>query len=604
MRNITFLVVASVVSICIRGFIEEGGNDAFVVPFIDKINHPEWFKDDYTFSFDYHNTFFYYFLAWLAKWFSIETVFGVSYLLSSILYVWVIDKWVRVLFPGNNLIRYAAVFALSIPKHALGLSQTFYAEFSYNNFSISFCFLSVYAFFKGRYIRAYALLGFVFLFHALATIHFISLYSVYWLIRLGKQSNKLRKVKAFIKTNTIKQLAYAHVIFIILCLPLIVFRQSSDSNSLFHADELWVYIQRVRSSHHIFPFEWVKQYFTFAPFFVLGVVGFNYYSKKRKDGHNSHFHKKLILFLLGLIPLLIIGTIFTEFYPVEAIILFQYFRATYILTTFCVLYGIYYLLDNLNQKDNYVKFSIIITFVGMIQNNYLLLYAGLVFVIANEFKFISPNLLKFFLISGTLLWLIIAFYLLIGEYEFTILNKLSKYFDFTSIITIVSMFASWSIINFKENWLYYAFLTVGMLIGFARYYEINWREEEQIKMHRDWVDIQIWAKNHTELNDSFIVPPQIQGFRIHSKRSIFGDWKDGTHAFFSHKFAYEWYKRVNELGVYNAKDLPTAYNHLKEQDFIRIAKKYNQKFVITEKNHSLNFKNLYQNKSFSMYEIN
>jgi hypothetical protein len=65
---------------------------------------------------------------------------------------------------------------------------------------------------------------------------------------------------------------------------------------------------------------------------------------------------------------------------------------------------------------------------------------------------------------------------------------------------------------------------------------------------KDWVAVQHWAREHTPTDAWFIVPPGQMGFRVESQRAIYGDWKDGTQAFFNPAIGGEWMKRMRRLG--------------------------------------------------------
>ena len=106
----------------------------------------------------------------------------------------------------------------------------------------------------------------------------------------------------------------------------------------------------------------------------------------------------------------------------------------------------------------------------------------------------------------------------------------------------------------------------------------------------------------TEINESIIVPKS--GFRIYSKRPIYTDWKDGTLAFFSEKFSYEWYKRISELGNSERRtDWYRNYNNLTEEKIIEIGKRYNQQYVIFGDEKKINLNKVYNNSKYSIYKI-
>ncbi len=70
---------------------------------------------------------------------------------------------------------------------------------------------------------------------------------------------------------------------------------------------------------------------------------------------------------------------------------------------------------------------------------------------------------------------------------------------------------------------------------------------------REWLEVQRWARQNTArediLEDIFIVPPNLMGFRVESERGIYADWKDGTQTFFNPRYGLEWIRRMKALGL-------------------------------------------------------
>jgi hypothetical protein len=120
-----------------------------------------------------------------------------------------------------------------------------------------------------------------------------------------------------------------------------------------------------------------------------------------------------------------------------------------------------------------------------------------------------------------------------------------------------------------------------------------------------WIDMQYWTRQNIGKYESVIVPPYKPGFRIYSKRSIYGDWKDGTLGFFSHMYAFDWFKRMNEIGVYNSKksDQAKAYNNLTKEKILLISDNYNQQFIVFENSKQIDFLSLYKNSHYTLYKI-
>jgi hypothetical protein len=112
--------------------------------------------------------------------------------------------------------------------------------------------------------------------------------------------------------------------------------------------------------------------------------------------------------------------------------------------------------------------------------------------------------------------------------------------------------------------------------------------------YSDWIDVQQWCKANTPIEAMFFVPPDIQGFRVHSQRAIVGDWKDGAPSVFSEAYAKKWWSRMECLRGYDSFD-EVRFNKLKEE--------YGASYAVTRKKQRLNFPIEYQNNGFIVYEI-
>jgi uncharacterized protein DUF6798 len=64
-----------------------------------------------------------------------------------------------------------------------------------------------------------------------------------------------------------------------------------------------------------------------------------------------------------------------------------------------------------------------------------------------------------------------------------------------------------------------------------------------------WLDVQRWARRATPADATFVIPVDLEGFRIESWRPQYVDWKDGTLGNFNPEFAQLWWERMVSLGI-------------------------------------------------------
>ena len=118
---------------------------------------------------------------------------------------------------------------------------------------------------------------------------------------------------------------------------------------------------------------------------------------------------------------------------------------------------------------------------------------------------------------------------------------------------------------------------------------------------QDWVSVQLWAKEHTAVDDTFIVPPGgLSGFRVFSERPVVTEFKDGNAIFHSPSFVREWSNRMQDVGR-----TPGSYefDSFQEADFLRIAHKYHARYLVVGIQKTLNFPQVYENGSFRVYDL-
>jgi len=134
-----------------------------------------------------------------------------------------------------------------------------------------------------------------------------------------------------------------------------------------------------------------------------------------------------------------------------------------------------------------------------------------------------------------------------------------------------------------------------MVVFVAKIHRDGSRVDFPLKLPVDtWTEVQYWAAQNTPKKSVFIVPPDTMGFRIFSKRSIVGDYKDGAPGILSETYSMEWAHRMKQL---------ESYETLQDEDFITIAGKYKASYVVTHWGHNPGFQKVSQNDRFNVYRL-
>jgi hypothetical protein len=112
-----------------------------------------------------------------------------------------------------------------------------------------------------------------------------------------------------------------------------------------------------------------------------------------------------------------------------------------------------------------------------------------------------------------------------------------------------------------------------------------------------WRDVQDWVRLHTPKDAILVTPPQEAGFRVFSERTVVGEWKDGTQQYFDEQFANEWSARMQALG-------PDGYARLSDQQLTEIARRFNASFVVTPlRQRRPGLEERYRNNHYAVYAV-
>ncbi len=119
-----------------------------------------------------------------------------------------------------------------------------------------------------------------------------------------------------------------------------------------------------------------------------------------------------------------------------------------------------------------------------------------------------------------------------------------------------------------------------------------------------WADVQFVARDISDTDDLFIVPPLNNDFYHYSLRAVLGDWAEGsTLLYLDNRFTEEWFERMNDLGWTKPYNAEAGFNSLTTADIIRTARKYGAVFVVTEKPKEFDLPKAYENSRFILYRF-
>ncbi len=343
-------------------------------------------------------------------------------------------------------------------------------------------------------------------------------------------------------------------VLIISSSPILIWKvlHSPVSLNLLYANPKWIELLRLRSPGHIFPFSWEKDVF-FKTVLLLCVFFISWKHRPKPD-----YHRIVVTFTATIFTMCAAGIIFSEFVPLSIVLNFQFLRSSQFVVFFAMIYFSNYFFAEIQFRESiFNKLVVAFVSIGIFYGATGWKYAYVVFLALSVF---------------------LIFYHFVYRREFL----LSKYFVL-SLVVIVLVLGSGAYLK-KGNFL------------------IDNAQEGK------WLDVQIWAKQNTSPKDMYIVPPTIEGFRVESERTIYGDWKDGTLMNFNPNFGYEWFRRMKKLGYREGTAFKEGFKNLTETDFVNIANEETRNghrtfLVMFKERDTLNFSIVYKNEKFIVYEV-
>jgi hypothetical protein len=110
-----------------------------------------------------------------------------------------------------------------------------------------------------------------------------------------------------------------------------------------------------------------------------------------------------------------------------------------------------------------------------------------------------------------------------------------------------------------------------------------------------WRAVQDWARASTPRSAVFLTPPREAGFRVFSERTIVGEWKDGTQQYFDDAFVREWGARMEAVG----EDLAP----LPEDRLVELAHRYGATYIVLPRGTRKALPDVYRNPSWVVYKV-
>ena len=529
----------------------EGNQNTYLIDGLIKI-HPNLLLNDWLAreTIHYHKAFSY--LIILSSYFgNLAWNLAIINYLVIVLSLLFIYKIIRELKNGDNYFIFLMYLFLVVLNrtNSVGDSYFFSGGLQPSTISSLLTIVAVYYFIRSEYFFSGLALGFAGLFHT----NFLLLGFVYFgfaHLILGKEN---------LLPRLLKQLSLSAVV-LIPQLPFLIEMSSAEN-----AKQAQYIFQYIRSPHHYVPLTYLSRFFAFYGWHIIAVTLTFFGIVKYKDGKN------IISIYYSFLIIITIASLLTTIIFIPVISQLFFFRMAPFSIMLAQLISLIFVSQFLfNEKNTDYKFpKFVIVFILF----------GLLLLIRGEYYRSKLIFFLFILFLVTISFLFIWQKYYIHRSPRHISNVIFKYFPTLILIIILSIY-------FQD-----IFTTSSLLNNFP-----GKNENELYK----------WVKT-TPKNSKFLVPPDMENFRIHGQRAIVADWKSTP---VDPKGLLEWYKRIGDIcGNYHVMSLEETDFGYSTMDLSRLKfleKKYDSKYAVFYTNEfpdSSKFDIVFRDKMFIVYEL-
>lgn len=312
--------------------------------------------------------------------------------------------------------------------------------------------------------------------------------------------------------------------------------------SLAHATPMtaeWLELLKLRSSHHSFPSAFEADLPDAAALLALAALAASQLSLGRR--------RLLTFFLVGTALQFLVGTLFTEYHPLKAVLQYQPHRAwrfLMLLLQALVAAGVVRGFREAGLSRLVALFTGLVVFAPGLES--LLPVAVVAQAAAGRPRAATWSRL---LAAGVLVF--------VGGWGDKPLDWTSFASDLVGRTLSATVLSAAALALLVRIGVEKGGLLRGALAGAAALLTLFWLAPDSYARARlrwergAWYDVQNWARESTPKRAVFLTPPREAGFRVFSERTAVGEWKDGTQQYFDDQFVREWGLRMEVMG-----DLP------------------------------------------------
>ncbi len=548
-------MVLAVLQVLWAGYGFGVGNQSVQIPFLKHLRDTSLYPRDALISTfaDYPSGFFRG-LAWLLpSGVPLEPAYFLLHLLTAFA-VLVAAWWLAAAVFRRPAAGFVLVLMLAAGHHA-GLSESglYNPGFTHTWAGFPLAIAVLVCLFRGRWLTACALLGLLFDIHALMGASLAAVAGVWSVAEEWRHRGWRRPV-------------LGGAIFLLLATPTLA--QMVAGSGGFDTD--WVRLLRVRSEHHVFPSTWWRPGSVQIPRFLLlsafAVLGLTVFPPPRET------LRRLAVVVAPLLLLCVAGVVFTEVWPLPLVMRAQLFRGTRFLALLFLAAAAWGLTA---WGEALLRAEASPPEAGILRARFWSVVEGVALAAALVVLALPGQ-------GGWAPWLVLTLALLAlrrGRLHWAAAL-------WTGLVLVVCTLA-WRQTGFPLSAPpgaglgpapaalpaagVAAVLAVCGLYAWlcGRLHPAGWRRAlaavpmlalgavlagrafaafvPGVTAEPDWLAVQEFARLNTPRDALILVPAAPDGFRIHSERSVTGEWRDGTQQFFSPAFARRWWELMQRV---------------------------------------------------------
>jgi hypothetical protein len=298
----------------------------------------------------------------------------------------------------------------------------------------------------------------------------------------------------------------------------------------------WLQLLRLRSSHHSFPSAFLPDLPGAAALLALALLA--------APGLSERVRRLLALFLCGVALQFVVGTVFTEWVPLKAVLQYQPHRSWRFLAVILNAVAAAGLVESWREGGAVARGTACVSAVVLLLPG---LESLLPLVVALQAGVGRPTRSPRARIAAALVLLWIGGW---GDrpldYAFLpdLLSRMPAVLViFPAAVAVIVLASREMTSGWRRSVVAVSVAATLVWLAPWTYARLRGRWESG-----DWRDVQDWARTATPRDAVFLTPPQESGFRVFSERTVVGEWKDGTQQYFDDAFVRAWGERMRALG--------------------------------------------------------